>query len=131
MQYYIAVVHKDDASAFGVHFPDVPGCFSASDEMDDLIPNAVEALSLFAEDQALPPPRGIDELRRDPGIAADLAAGAFLVAIPLIENETRVVRANITLEQGMLKAIDRAAKQRKLTRSAFLAQAARHEIERQ
>ena len=130
MQYYIAVVHKDDGTAFGVHFPDVTGCFSAADEMDDLVPNAVEALSLYAEDSELKAPRGIEDIRRDPDVMSDLAAGAFLVAIPLIENEARVVRANITLEQGMLKAIDMTAKQRKLTRSAFLAQAARHEIER-
>ena len=130
MQYYIAVVHKDDGTAFGVHFPDVSGCFSAADEMDDLVPNAVEALSLYAEDSELKAPSGIEDIRRDPDVMSDLAAGAFLVAIPLIENEARVVRANITLEQGMLKAIDMAAKQRKLTRSAFLAQAARHEIER-
>ena len=131
MHYYIAIVHKDDDSAFGVHFPDVPGCFSAADDMDDLVPNAVEALSLHAEDVELGRPRGIEDIRRDPHVAADLAAGAFLIAVPLIENDTRVVRANITLECGMLKAIDKAAKQRKLTRSAFLAQAARHEIERQ
>ena len=130
MSYYLAVVHKDEGTAFGVHFPDVPGCFSAADEMDDLIPNAVEALSLYAGDSEFKPPRGIEDIRRDPDVVSDLATGAFLVAIPLIENEARVVRANITLEQGMLKAIDMAAKQRKLTRSAFLAQAARHEIER-
>ena len=131
MSYYLAVVHKDEGTAFGVHFPDVPGCFSAADEMDGLVPNAVEALSLHAEDTQIAAPRGIEDIRRDPEVAADLAAGAFLIAVPLIENDTRVVRANITLECGMLKAIDKAAKQRKLTRSAFLAQAARHEIERQ
>lgn len=130
MHHYIAVVHKDENSAFGVQFPDVPGCFSAADDMDDLIPNAMQALSLYAEDRELPAPRGIEAIRRDRQVAADLATGAFLVAVPLIENETRVVRANITLERGMLRAIDKAAKQRKLTRSAFLAQAARHEIER-
>ncbi len=43
---------------------------------------------------------------------------------------TRVVRANITLERGVLKAIDAATRRRKLTRSAFLAQAASYEIER-
>ncbi len=50
--------------------------------------------------------------------------------MPLVEHDTRVVSANISLERGMLKAIDEAAKRRKLTRSAFLAQAAKHEIER-
>ncbi len=130
MNYYIGVVHKDRDSAFGIHFPDVPGCFSAADDMNDLVPNAIEALSLLGEDVRLPDPRAIDEVRRDKKVKADLAAGAFLIAIPLIENEAKTVRANITMERGMLKAVDLAAEARNLTRSAFLALAARHEIER-
>ena len=130
MRYYIALVHKDDGSAYGVQFPDVPGCYSAADDMDALVPNAVDALSLYAEDSILPSPRNIDQIRTDPEVARELAAGAFLAAVPLIENDAKVVRANITMESGMLKAIDAAAKARHLTRSAFLAQAARHEIER-
>ena len=129
MHYYFAVVHKDEDSAFGVHFPDVPGCFSAADQIDDIVPNAIEALGLYSEDQELPPSRSVDQLRRDPEIAADLSEGAFLVAVPVIENDARVVRANITMESGMLKAIDAEAKARRLTRSAFLTQAARRAIE--
>jgi|SRR5213082_2954770 len=129
MHYYFAVVHKDEDSAFGVHFPDVPGCFSAADQIDDIVPNAIEALGLYSEDQELPPSRSVDQLRRDPEIAADLSEGAFLVAVPVIENDARVVRANITMESGMLKAIDAEAKARGLTRSAFLTQAARRAIE--
>ena len=129
MRYYIAVVHKDEASAFGLHFPDVPGCFSACDSMDDMIGNGAEALSLFAEHAALPEPRSIEQIRSDADVRVDLAEGAFLVAVPLIENDTKVQRVNVTMERGMLKAIDAAAKARNLTRSAFLAQAARREIE--
>ena len=46
MRYYIAVVHKDPDSAFGVHFPDVPGVYSAADDMDYVVANAAEALAL-------------------------------------------------------------------------------------
>lgn len=130
MRYYIAVVHKDEDSAFGVHFPDLPGCFSAADTLDDVVPKAAEALALYAEDSALPDPRSLDALRRDKDVAAHLAEGAMLVAIPHIENDARVERANITMEAGLLRAVDAAAKARNLSRSAFLAQAARHEIER-
>ena len=130
MTYYIGLVHKEKASAFGVQFPDVPGCFSAADDMDHVVSNAAEALSLWAEDMALPAPRRIEDIVKDKEIAAELAGGAFLVSVPFTENDTRVVSANISLERGMLKAIDAAAKRRKLTRSAFLAQAARKEINR-
>jgi metal-responsive CopG/Arc/MetJ family transcriptional regulator len=49
--------------------------------------------------------------------------------VPFIEDTTRTVRANVTFDKGMLDAIDTAAKERGLTRSAFLASAARKEIE--
>jgi len=130
MTHYIALVHKDPDSSFGVQFPDVAGCFSAADSMDDLVGNAMEALSLWAEDEAMPKPRAIDQIVADPDIAAELAAGAFLISVPFAANDARLVTANISMERGMLKAIDQAAKRRKLTRSAFLAQAARKEIGR-
>jgi predicted RNase H-like HicB family nuclease len=130
MPHYIALVHKDKATAFGVQFPDVPGCFSAADDMDDLVGSAMEALSLWAEDETLPLPRSIDALKKDKTIERELAEGAFLVSVPFVENDTRVVSANISLERGVLKAIDAEAKRRKLTRSAFLAQAAKRELVR-
>ncbi len=130
MHYYIAIVHKDEDSSFGISFPEVPGVFSAADDIAELIPKAAEALALYAEDEDLPAPRGLEEVRRDPEVAASLEAGAFLVAVPYIENDAKIVRINVSMESGMVKAIDTAASARKLTRSAFLAQAARREIER-
>ncbi len=130
MRYYIALVHEDEGSGFGVSFPDVPGVFSAADDIADLIPNAAEALNLLAEDEPLPVARSLEEVRLDPDVAAELARGAFLVAVPFIENDAKIVRINVSMESGMVKAIDAAASARNLTRSAFLAQAARHEIER-
>ncbi len=130
MRYYIAVVHKDKMSAFGMHFPGVPGCFAAADTMEDVVSKGIEALRLYAEDTQLPAPRPIEQVRKDKGVASDLAHGAFLIAVPLIEDDARVVRANITMESGMMRAVDAAARERGLTRSAFLAQAARRAIER-
>jgi predicted RNase H-like HicB family nuclease len=130
MAHYIALVHKEKNSAYGVQFPDVPGCFSAADRMEDVSANAMEALSLWAEDQSPVRPRTIDEIKKDKSVLRELAGGAFLLAVPFVENDTRVVSANISLERGVLKAIDAEAKRRKLTRSAFLAQAARREMGR-
>lgn len=129
MKYFIALVHKDSDSAFGISFPDLPSVFSASDVDDDLIANAIEALRLWAEDEPLPVPTSYEELMSRTEIRAELAKGAFLARIPFIEDDTRVVRANVTFEKGMLDAIDAAAKERRLTRSAFLASAARKDIE--
>ncbi|MDI1295441.1 MAG: type II toxin-antitoxin system HicB family antitoxin [bacterium] len=127
MQYYYAVVHKDEDSAWGVQFPDVAGCFSAADDMQDIVPNAVEALTLYFEDVDPPVARGLDQVRD--AAAEDLAEGAFLVMVPYIRNSGKLTKVNLSMDRAMVDAIDDAAAMRKLTRSAFLAQAARNEIE--
>ena len=78
MPHYVAIV--EDAGpekAIGIWFPDLPGCFSAGDDVDEALHNAEEALSLYAEAEAregreLPPPRAFSELKNDPSAAADL-----------------------------------------------------------
>ena len=126
MSIYYGIVHKDPSSAFGIHFPDVPLCFSAADEIEGLLPNAMEALAISHEYKPLPKPSTIEEVR----IAAkeDIAEGAFILAVPLVSMIGRTVRANVTMDAGLLESLDDAAKQRKLTRSAFIAQAVRREI---
>ncbi len=129
MTHYIAIVHKDHDSAFGVTFPDLPGCFSASDKSDEILPNAMEALEFYAEEfKKLPVPSLPDVLKTNKEIARDLAEGAFLIAVPLLYNAGKSARVNITLDKGLLAAIDGAAALRKMTRSGFLAQAAEKEI---
>ena len=128
MRHFIAVVHKDAESCFGVHFPDVPGCFSAGETVDEAVANATEALSLHLEGEAVPDAHSLEAIRQDPDIAGNIAEGALLIAVPFIENDSRTVRANITMEAGLLRAVDEAAKRRGITRSAFLAGAARREI---
>lgn len=128
MRYYHGVVHKDEDSAFGVHFPDLPGCFSAADRIEDVIPNAIEALSLWFEDMdEIAEPSPVETTREQ--AAEDLAHGAFLVMVPWIGRSGKPARVNISLDRGMLDAIDAAAARRRLTRSAFLTEAARNEIE--
>jgi len=123
MRVFYAIVHKDEDSAYGVTFPDLPGCFSAADSDEDIIMNASQALELYFE--------GADDV--DPSPVAEIVAGndlsgAFVVAVPYIKSSRRSVRANISLDSGLLDAIDKVAAQRKLTRSAFLADAAQKEI---
>ena len=128
MRHYIGVVHQEGDSAFGIHFPDVPGCFSAADEVDDLLANASEALSLHLEGETLPSARSIGELRADDEVARDLEDGAYLLAVPFYRLSGRTTKANITMDAGLLAAVDQTAKDRGLTRSAFLADLARREI---
>ena len=130
---YIALV-DGKAGAYGVIVPDLPGCTSAGSTSDEALRNAVEAVRLWVEDaidngETLPSPRSVEALRTDPQIAATLTEGAALAVVPLLLDAGRAVRANLSLDAGLLAAIDEAAKAHGLTRSAFLASAAREKIE--
>ena len=128
MRHIIGIVHQDEDSAFGIQFPDAPGCFSAADDMDELFSNAQQALALWLEDETISSFRGISDLMNDPDVKNDMQEGGTLLAVPLIAMTGRTVKANMTLDAGLLQAIDAAAKARGMTRSAFMADAARREI---
>ena len=78
MTHYIAIVEEADPDkAVGVWFPDLPGCFSAGDNVDEALHNAAGAVTLYAEEltkagRRLPDPRSIAEIRSDPVVAADI-----------------------------------------------------------
>ncbi|WP_109464425.1 type II toxin-antitoxin system HicB family antitoxin [Albibacillus kandeliae] len=127
--HYIAIIHHDPGSAYGVSFPDVPDCFAAADDEKDVLKNAIAALDdYFADGHPLPAPRSIEDIRAE--VAEDLAEGAYLILVPLIPRPTKSERVNLSLDRGLLQAIDEAADLVGLNRSAFIAMAARKEIER-
>lgn len=128
MHFYHGVVHKDDDSAYGVYFPDLPECFSAADTLDEIVSEASDAVSLYFDDRDVSIVASSLEAIRN-AAQEDLATGAFLILVPFIPNANKPTRVNISLDAGILTAIDIAASHRKLTRSAFLAEAARNEIE--
>lgn len=129
---YIAFIHKDPDSAYGVSFPDMPGCFSAGATIDEAVRNAVEALSghvrlLEAEGDPVPRPRDHGTIMADDSLAED-REGAMTTIIPLVRDRGSSTRINVSLDLGLLEAIDAAACERGQTRSAFLASAARREL---
>src|ERR1700682_6214000 len=94
MLHYVAIV--EDAGpekAIGVWFPDLPGCFSAGDDVDEALRNAPEALALYAESlakdgRALPTPRSMAAFRDDPEVAPDLRDHMVaLIALPVSADE--------------------------------------------
>ena len=129
MRSYIALIHKDPRSEFGVSFPDFPGCISAGARLDEARTNAEEALAFhvegMAEDgDAIPEPSSLEQIMADPE-----NRDAVAVLIPLREQAARTVRVNITLPEATLAEIDRYAEAHGFTRSGFLAQAAKRAIE--
>lgn len=82
-----------------------------------------------ADGEKIPKPRSAEKLRADPEAATALAHGGILAYVPVVLDAGRPVKANLSLDAGLLDAIDEAAERRGLTRSAFLASAAREKIE--
>jgi len=124
MQIFYGLVNKDTGSAYGVEFPDVPGCFSAAEE---LLANACDALLCHLDGEDLPEASSVDTIRKR--CSAELKAGAFLLAVPYIETEEKQTRANISMDVGELRAIDSAASDRNMSRSAFIVHSTKREIE--
>lgn len=124
MRHYIALIHKDADSDYGVSFPDLPGVITAGTDLDDARTMAAEALALhlegLAEDgEAVPEPSSLEEIMADVENRDGVA-----VLIPAPSEGVKSVRVNITLPSDILNEIDRRAEQ-EFTRSGFLAQAAR------
>lgn len=92
---YFAIVHKDEESAFGVVFPDLPGCYAAGGTYEEAIRNAGAALRLYAEAELsagrkLPEPRNYATLYADRQIREDAAVAPF-VGVPLLVDTGRTV----------------------------------------
>jgi predicted RNase H-like HicB family nuclease len=119
---YLAYLHKDRRSDFGVSFPDFPGCITAGKTLEEAQRNAAQALALhisgMAEDgEAIPKPSSLDAIAHDPAMKD---AVAILVNV---DTEKRV-RVNITARESQIEKIDRMAEQAGMTRSAYIVQAA-------
>jgi predicted RNase H-like HicB family nuclease len=130
MRPYIALIHKEANSDYGVSFPDLPGCISVGATLDDARAMAAEALALHlegltADGEALPEPSSLESIMAD---ATNRDGVAILVDPPKAVSKS--VRLNITLADDLLQQIDLHAEANGLTRSGFLARAARHELTR-
>jgi predicted RNase H-like HicB family nuclease len=87
---YIALVHKDDGTSYGVSFPDVPGCISAGDTFEEAVANAAEALAghfalMKADGDAVPQPRSFEQLRHDPDFVEDSTDAIVTMVTPKTE----------------------------------------------
>ena len=129
MARYVALV-DGKAGAYGVVFPDLPGCTAMGKTMDEAVANAADALRDWAEvteegGGKIPKPRPLEALRRDSDVKAALAAGAGLATVPLVRETGKPVKANLSIDSGVLAAMDAEASRRRLTRSAFVEMLAR------
>ena len=124
MRYPIAIEPGDENTSFGVVVPDLPGCFSAGDTLDEAMAGADEAIALWIDatldaGDAIPTPSSLDAVRLNPEYAGWVFA---VVAIdPALLDDT-VERVNITLPRRVLKRLDALAEAAGSSRSGYVAQ---------
>lgn len=120
---YPVYVHKDADSAYGLTFPDLPGCFSAADELADVPRLAQEAVEVHfeGEDFEIPAPSAPEQWEGD---ARFIGGYWLLLEIDLSKIRSQPVRLNVSLPQYLVSRIDSYAKAHHMSRSGFLAKAA-------
>lgn len=126
MKYPIAIEAGTATTAYGVVVPDLPGCFSAGDTLEEAIGNAKEAIELWLETViddggAVPEPKmlAVHQANRE------YKGWAWaIVSVDLASLSDKTERVNITLPTRVLRRIDAAAKSSGETRSGYLARKA-------
>jgi predicted RNase H-like HicB family nuclease len=126
--HYVGIL-DGEGDTCGVRIPDVVGCHGGGATPEAAIADATSALREIASHYAvietpLAAARSAKQIIADPRAGYDAGSGESLVLVPLLLDRGRPVRANISLDAGLLETIDAEAKRRGLTRSAFLASAA-------
>ncbi len=127
MAQYFGILDGGDG-VWGVRVPDLAGCHGGGATAAAAVEDAVSAAREWAEHRAakglsLPPATPLEGI-----LAGGVDAGEVIVSVPVLLDSGRPVRANLSLDAALLEEIDRAAKARGLTRSAFMASAAREKI---
>jgi predicted RNase H-like HicB family nuclease len=127
MAQYIALIHKDKDSDFGVSFPDFPGVITAAGSLEEARGMAEEALAfhiegMTADGEPIPEPSSLDTVMGHPNNRDGVA---ILVAADV---KTKAVRVTITMPEDILREVDQYAEAHGFTRSGFLTRAAKREM---
>lgn len=125
-----ALIHEE-GGVFGISFPDFPGAVSTGRSEEEVIRKGAEVLNLHVagmieDGDAMPMLHGLAELKKDHEFRT-AAKDSVVVMIPF-EMPGRSVRLNISMDEHLLDAVDRAAQEAGQSRSAFLAEAARQRV---
>jgi predicted RNase H-like HicB family nuclease len=123
MRYPIAIEPGSETTAFGVVVPDLPGCFSAGDTLDEAMSGAEEAAAAWVDaaldaGESIPAPSGLEALRTNPEYAGWMIG--VITLDPALLDDT-IERVNITLPRRVLRRLDALAQAAGESRSGFIA----------
>jgi predicted RNase H-like HicB family nuclease len=132
MAEYIALIHKEPETGFGASFPDFPCAVTVSSTLEELRGMAEEVLAFHIEGMVedgydIPAATSFDVISK----SSDFEDAVAVLVIKAPETASMAVRINITVPDHMLKRIDNYAAAHGLTRSGFLVNAAKREMESQ
>ena len=127
------VMHKDASNGYGVIVPDLPGCFSTGDTLDEAFESARDAIACHVEgllrDGEPVPVRASLEIHQ---ANEDHGDGVWaIVTVDMARLSSRARRINITLPERVLSIVDQAAAREGRSRSGLLARAALSYVQRQ
>lgn len=127
MRYPIAIEPGSDTTAWGVVVPDLPGCFSAGDTMEDAMIQVEEAVIVWMEavldaGEEIPRPTSIDALRAANPDFADWHWSLVKVDPAMLDDTLE--RVNISLPRRVLHRLDLRARSAGETRSGYIARMA-------
>ncbi len=125
MMNFSVVVHKDPDSAYGVTVPDLPGCFSAGDTLDEALENTKEAIEchiegLLMDEVFIPIPQAIEKHYQNPDYSEGIWKSVH-VDISKISGNLKPIE--VILPEKILTQLDNYAKKQRETRSSLLVQA--------
>ena len=122
---YPVVIHKDKSSDYGVTVPDLPGCFSAGETMEEALTSVVEAIECHLEGllfngDTIPEAQSVEMHQKNKDFTGATWA---LVSVDLSKLASKAKRINITLPERVLALVDEQAKREGESRSGLLARA--------
>ena len=126
--HYIALIHKDSKSDYGVSFPDLPGLVTAGSSLDEARRMAEEALAfhlegLMEDGEAIPAPSSLERVMAD---SVNRDGVATLVSVQPGQKPKHV---NLSIPGDVLYQVDQRAKEKGYTRSEFMVRAAKRLLE--
>jgi predicted RNase H-like HicB family nuclease len=124
MRYYVALIHKDKDSTFGVSFPDFPGCVTGGETIEEAIERAADILAAHVagmreDGDPMPEPRSVEHIRKGRDEWVDFT-DAMVAMVPLLDRTGKPKAVNVSLDTGFLQSVDRYAEAVGSTRSAVL-----------
>jgi predicted RNase H-like HicB family nuclease len=110
MCHYIALLHKEVDSDYGVSFPDLPGCITGGKTLDEALTKAEEVLAFhlvgMAEDADLvPEPSSLEEIMSD---AENRDSLAFLVEVKQMNHFWPPASFTLTKDEAAVRQVNAA-----------------------